>query len=126
MTDWYQENGILIFRRQPPSGVTLRLVGAGPAARLTLHGDALDESIALERAIAETAYQALRWLIRRTEGEDRSLMQDANDAAAYRDETRADYPIKLPTPEKKQAMHVENRKGRRRGRRNTYGPYITS
>ena len=123
MTDWYQENGILIFRRQPASGVTLRLVGAGPADRLTIHSDALDESIALERAIAETAYQALRWLIRRTEGEDRGLFQDANDAAAYRDEVRADYPIRLPTPEKKQAMHISNR---RRSRRNTYGPYLTS
>ncbi len=122
MSDWYPENGVLIFRRQPPSGVVLRLVGAGPADRLTIYSDTLDSAIALERAIAEAAYQALRWQIRRTEGEDRGLMQDANDAAQYRDECRADYPIKLPTPEKKQAMHITSR---RRGRRNAYGPYLT-
>ncbi len=118
MTDWYHENGILIFRRQPPAGV-LRLVGVGPADRLTIYSDALDESIALERAIAETAYQALRWLIRRTEGEDRSLMQDANDANAYRDEVRAAYPIRIPTPEFKPAMHLSTDK-----RRKTYGPFL--
>ena len=61
MTDWYPQNGILIFRRQPAAGV-LRLVGKGAHERLSLFGDTLDESVALELAIAQTVVHALRWI----------------------------------------------------------------
>ncbi len=124
MSDWYVQNGILIFRRQPPSGQVLRLTGMGTHARLSLFGDTLDIAIALERAIAETTYHAYRFLIKRTEGEDRGLFQDANDAADYRDEARTEYPIVAPLPEYKPTwMPVESRRQQRR-RSSKYGPYL--
>ena len=125
MSDWYEENGILIFRRQPPSGVVLRLVGKGLAAQMDLTGDALEASIPLQRAIAESAYHALRFLNLRTEGEDRSLMQNLNDAADYRDEARAEWPVRMPLPTYKPMMLPTGRRNRGNRRSNRYGPYIT-
>lgn len=124
MSDWYEENNVLIFRRQPPSGYVLRLVAKGLASPMPLYSSTLDTAIALERAIAESAYHALRFLIRRTEGEDRSLMSDANDAAAFRDEMRGEWPIKIPLAQYKPMLMP--RQGSRRRRRTTYGPYLTS
>ena len=124
MSDWYEENGVLIFRRQPPSGVVLRLVGKGTAADMRLYGDTLEASIPLERAVAESAYHALRFLIRRTEGEDRSLMQNLNDAADYRDEARAEWPVRVPLPTYKPMLLPTGRRNRGNRRSNRYGPYI--
>ncbi|MCH8992975.1 MAG: hypothetical protein IIA44_14650 [Acidobacteria bacterium] len=91
---------------------------------MSLTGDTLDIAVALERAIAETAFHALTFLIRRTEGEDRGLFQDRNDAADYRDEARAQFPIVAPLPEYKPTwMPVESR-GRQRRRNSKYGPYL--
>lgn len=124
MSDWRTENNILIFSRQPPAGVVLRLVGKGIAARMRLFGDTLEGSIPLERAIAESAYHALRFLIRRTEGEDRSLMQDLNDAADYRDEARAEWPVRVPLPTYKPMLLPTGRRNRGNRRSNRYGPYV--
>ncbi len=121
LSDWYEENNILIFRRQPQSGYVLRLVAKGLASPMPLYNSTLDTAIPLERAIAEATYHAYRFLIRRTEGEDRGLMSDANDAAAYRDEARGEWPIKLPLPTYKPMLLMRRN---RRGRRSTYGPFL--
>jgi len=121
LSNWYEENNVLIFRSQPPSGYVLRVVSKGLASPLPLYGSALDTAIPLERAIAEAAYHAYRFLIRRTEGEDRGLMSQANDAAAYRDEARGEWPIKLPLPTYKPMLLMRRNL---RGRRSTYGPWV--
>ena len=51
-------------------------------------------------------------------------MQDFNDAAAYAEQCMADYPIQIPSPEKKSLMHVNSRRRGKRGRRSTYGNWI--
>ena len=105
MTDWYVENDILIFRRQPISCKVLRIVSMGPHARLNVYGDALDPSVHINRIVAEAAYTALRWEMRSTEGEDRSQIQALNDAAEYRDAMRKAYPLGDPGTPFKPLLH---------------------
>ena len=126
MTDWYVENDILIFRRRPESGKVLRLVSMGPHARLNAYGDALDPSVHINRIVAEAAYVALRLEKRQTQGEDRSQIQDLNDAAEHRDAMRKAHPLLDPGTPFKPLLHPDNtrRKNRRWSRRRHGGEYV--
>lgn len=123
LTDWYVENDILVFRRQPESGKVLRIIAMGPHARLNTAAAALEPSVHINRIVSEAAYLALRWEKRNTEGEDRSQIQDLNDAAEYRDSMRRAHPMGDPGTPFKPILHPDNDRRHRR-RSNKFGPWL--
>lgn len=79
MFNWRQETNILIFRQQPVTGQTIKLVYMSAHARLAAFSDTLSNYVPLNRIIAEAYYLAMVDRIRRREtggGERRGLMDE--------------------------------------------------
>ena len=116
-TAWRQELNILIFRRQPAVGKTIKLVYVGPHARLIDHDDALSTYVHINRIVAETYYLVLKQHMLRKEGGDALLVQSVNNAFEELQTARKMYPIFDPgTPFK---PILSGRKGKKQRRRNT-------
>ena len=122
MFNWYQEGNTLIFRQQPVTGKTIKLKYMGAHTRLVGVGT-LDNSVPLNRIVAETYYLAMVDKLRRgstSGGERRSLMDE------YRfdlNQARKRFPVFDPgTPYK---PILSGKRGRNRRRRAAYGPWIS-
>lgn len=123
-TTWRPENGFLIFRRQPPTSRTIKLVYMGPHNRLEDHDDTLNANVALNRAVAEAFYIATTDPLRRIEGPSAAIKRQLDDAKEELDRARRVYPIWDPgTPFK---PILSGRKGKRQRRRERYGSFHTN
>ena len=122
MSNWYQEGNILIFRRQPPTGKTIKLIHLSAQTRLAAFGDTLSSRIPLNRAVAEAYYLAMVDRLRRREtrgGERRALM---DELFVELRQARRMWPIMDPgTPFK---PILSGRKGKHQRRRQAYGRFF--
>jgi len=114
----------LLFRNQPPTGKTIKLVFMGRHERMADFNDGLSNYVQLNRVIAETFYLATVARIRSTEGGGAALKRQLDDARLDLDEARKRWPIWDPgTPYK---PILSGKRGRNRRRRQAYGPFIQS
>lgn len=127
MFNWRQELGVLIFRQQPVTGKTIKLVRMGPHSRLAANTDTLDALVPLNRIVAEVFYLATVTRVRRLDGgggPGALLARQLVDARVDLAEARKRWPIWDPgTPFK---PILSGRRGRNRRRRAAYGPWIQS
>ena len=124
MSNWRQEASVLIFREQPVTGQTIKLVYMGLHSRLAANSDTLLQEVPLDRVIAETYYLAMVDRIRRREtggGERRGLMDelrfDLNRAQKM-------WPILDPGRPFKPVLSGKRGRGRHGRHRQAYGRFF--
>jgi hypothetical protein len=121
MFNWRQETNTLIFREQPVTGQTIKLVYMAGHTRLAANSDALSSYVPLNRAVAEALYLATVDRIRRKMGEGAEI---PNDLIEELQVARKMYPVLDPgTPYK---PILSGKRGRASRRRAAYGPWIQS
>ncbi len=122
MFNWYVEGTQLIFRKQPPTSKTIKLVYMGPHTRLAAYSDTLNAYVPFNRIVAEAFFLADVERIRRKGGRSVSMQRKLDDAKKDLMAARKDDPILDPgTPFK---PILSGKKGRRR-RRQAYGPWVS-
>jgi len=123
-TTWRAELDALIFRIQPETGKTIKLVYMGPHTRLSAYSDLLSPYVPLNRAVAEAFFLADVDRIRRKGGRSAAMTRRLDDAFKDLERARRVWPIWDPgTPFK---PILSGRKNRGSKRRAAYGPFITS
>lgn len=122
MFNWRHELGILIFRQQPVTGQTIKLVYMNAHVRMAANSDTLSDFLPLNRIVAEAYYLAMVDRLRRREtraGERRSLMDELR---FDRDQARKRWPVLDPgTPFK---PILSGKRGRAQRRRQAYGRFF--
>ncbi len=122
MTNWRLEGTQLIFRNQPVTGKTIKLVYMGPHTRLAANSDTLDAYVPINRIVAEAFFLADVERIRRKGGRSVSMKRKLDDAEDDLRAARRRWPILDPgTPFK---PILSGKKGRNRRRRQAYGPWV--
>ena len=125
MFNWRQELNVLIFRRQPPTGETIKFVDMSSHSRLAANSDTLNDEVPLNRIVAETFYLATVERVRRLEGSGGpgvAMQRQLNEARQDLDLARRRWPIWDPgTPFK---PILSGKKGRTQRRRQAYGNFF--
>ena len=122
MTNWRLEGTQLIFRSQPVTSKTIKLVYMGPHTRLAAYSDTLNAFVPINRIVAEAYFLADVERIRRKGGRSVSMKRKLDDAKEDLMSARKDWPITDPgTPFK---PILSGKRGRNQRRRQAYGPWI--
>lgn len=108
----------LMFRQQPPSGETIRLVYMKVHPKIWDHDDELSEYIALERIVTEVAWRAARNSLRQSGSDDKIAIQLVNELAMERENKRKEHPIMQPRKPMKSLLVSTG------GRHRKYGPFL--
>jgi len=125
ITDWYVVDegtpagtSYLIFRSQPESGKTLRLVYETHHPKVWAGSDTIYEGFHLNRVVAEVVYNLLKWQYGMQDGS--TDVQLLNHALEERKYARKKYPIhSAPVPFKPLMTF-------RSERRDKYGPWLVN
>lgn len=88
--------GKIVFRRQPPSGYTLRIIYDGIHPKLSAYTSVVSETIQPGLAQAAATEMCLRWQNSRLQGGDDFLLQRWNDAKVQLQFAKLSNPVWKP------------------------------
>jgi len=104
LADWYEAPGAtndLIFRSQPDTSQTLKLVYMAAPTPLTVYSSTISTSLDINRVVAEAIYLYYKSIMRTTEGRSDILVDNMRDAIQELDNARKMYRVIDPgTPMK--------------------------